>query len=96
MMKTRTLLLFAALALCVSMRAQTFTLGADISWETEMLAKGYTFANAKGESRECAALMRELGLNAIRLRVWVNPPTAIATRTTSSPRLPRLRLRAWT
>ncbi len=73
MMKTRTLLLFAALALCVSMRAQTFTLGADISWETEMLAKGYTFANAKGESRECAALMRELGLNAIRLRVWVNP-----------------------
>lgn len=72
-MKTRTLTLFAALALCASLRSQEFTLGADISWETEMLAKGYTFANTKGESRECAALMRELGLNAVRLRVWVNP-----------------------
>ena len=29
--------------------------------------------NTEGEPRECTALMRELGLNAIRLRVWVNP-----------------------
>ncbi len=54
-------------------KAQDFTLGADISWETEMEAKGYTFANANGEARECTVLMKELGLNAVRLRVWVNP-----------------------
>lgn len=29
--------------------------------------------NVKGEPRECTALMYELGLNAIRLRVWVHP-----------------------
>ena len=50
-----------------------FYKGADISWVTEMEAKGYSFANARGEARECTALMKELGLQAIRLRVWVNP-----------------------
>ena len=35
--------------------------------------KGYNFYNAKGEQRECTALMKELGLDAIRIRVWVDP-----------------------
>ncbi|MBR4585568.1 MAG: glycosyl hydrolase 53 family protein [Bacteroidales bacterium] len=47
--------------------------GADISWVTEMESKGYKFYNAAGQERECTALMKELGMNAIRLRVWVNP-----------------------
>lgn len=51
----------------------TFAKGADISWVTEMEAKGYKFQNAKGQDRECTALMKELGCNAIRLRVWVDP-----------------------
>ncbi|MBQ8521149.1 MAG: glycosyl hydrolase 53 family protein [Bacteroides sp.] len=51
----------------------TFYKGADISWVTEMEKKGHKFYNSKGEERECTALMKELGLNAIRLRVWVNP-----------------------
>lgn len=50
-----------------------FAKGADISWVTEYESKGYAFYNAAGEKRECTALMKELGLNAIRLRVWVNP-----------------------
>lgn len=50
-----------------------FAKGADISWVTEYEAKGYGFYNAAGEKRECTALMKELGLDAIRLRVWVNP-----------------------
>lgn len=50
-----------------------FAKGADISWVTEMEAKGYTFYNAAGEERECTALMKELGFNAVRYRVWVNP-----------------------
>lgn len=52
---------------------QPFWLGADISGTTALEAKGTQLRNAKGEPRENTALMRELGLNAVRLRVWVNP-----------------------
>lgn len=52
---------------------QEFWLGADISWATEMEANGHKFYNFDGEERECTALMKELGLNAVRLRVWVDP-----------------------
>ena len=50
-----------------------FAKGADISWVTELESKGHKFYNTKGEERECTVLMKELGLNAIRLRVWVDP-----------------------
>ncbi|MGM9748886.1 MAG: arabinogalactan endo-beta-1,4-galactanase [Candidatus Cryptobacteroides sp.] len=50
-----------------------FAKGADISWVTEMEANGVKFYNAAGQEKECTALMKELGMNAIRLRVWVNP-----------------------
>lgn len=51
----------------------TFAKGADISWVTEMEASGMKFYNANGKQTDCFALMKELGMNAIRLRVWVNP-----------------------
>ena len=51
----------------------TLVRGADISWVTEMEGKGYKFYNAAGQERELTALMKEIGCNAIRLRVWVNP-----------------------
>ncbi|MBO6239188.1 MAG: glycosyl hydrolase 53 family protein [Bacteroidales bacterium] len=51
----------------------TLVKGADISWTTEMESKGYKFYNAAGQERECTAVMKELGMDAIRLRVWVNP-----------------------
>ncbi len=50
-----------------------FALGADISWVTEMEARGQKLCNAAGEETDCFALMKELGLNAVRLRVWVDP-----------------------
>ncbi len=53
--------------------AAIFAKGADISWVTEMESKGLKFMNAAGEERECTELMKELGMNSIRLRVWVNP-----------------------
>ena len=53
--------------------APAFAKGADISWVTEMESKGYSFASSTGIPTECTALMKELGCNAIRLRVWVNP-----------------------
>ena len=65
---------FLALLTAVSGQAQgKFWLGADISGATELEARGIRLQNACGEPREETALMRELGLNAVRLRVWVNP-----------------------
>ena len=52
---------------------QGFALGADISWITELESRGTTFATAEGEVMECTKLMKQLGMDAIRLRVWVNP-----------------------
>jgi arabinogalactan endo-1,4-beta-galactosidase len=50
-----------------------FAKGADVSWFTEMEAAGKKFYNAAGVETECIALMKSLGMNTIRLRVWVNP-----------------------
>lgn len=50
-----------------------FALGADISSVTEYENSGETFYNTDGNARECTALMKEIGMNSIRLRVWVNP-----------------------
>ena len=51
----------------------SFAKGADISWVTEMENKGYGFYSSAGVPTECTALMKDLGCNAIRLRVWVDP-----------------------
>lgn len=53
--------------------SDTFWLGADISGTTALEARGVKLMNVRGEERENTALMKELGLNAVRLRVWVNP-----------------------
>lgn len=50
-----------------------FAKGADISWVTEMEHKGMKFYDAAGKETDCFQLMKDLGLNAIRLRVWVDP-----------------------
>ena len=52
---------------------EPFWLGADISGTTELEARGVKLYNQQGQIRENTALMKELGLNAVRLRVWVNP-----------------------
>lgn len=50
-----------------------FAKGADISWVTEMEHNGMKFYNASGVETDCFQLMKDLGLNAVRLRVWVDP-----------------------
>ncbi len=50
-----------------------FASGADISWVTKFENVGVKFYNEQGNERECTALMKEIGMNTIRLRVWVNP-----------------------
>lgn len=57
----------------VTIDRTAFAKGTDISWVTEMESRGMKFYNGKGEERECTSLMKEIGMNSIRLRVWVNP-----------------------
>ena len=45
--------------------------GADLSWLSEMEHDGVTF----GQNDDCMELLRGMGMNAVRLRVWVNHST---------------------
>lgn len=70
---TLTILLFSTL-ISLPVRSQpAFALGADVSWLTEMEAAGRFFYTREGQQKECMVLLKDLGMNSIRLRVWVNP-----------------------
>ena len=58
----------------------TFWLGADISGTTDLETRKVQLFNTQGEPRECTELMHELGLNAVRLRVWVNPKGGLCNK----------------
>lgn len=53
--------------------AATFSCGADVSWLPQMEAKGYKFYDDNGVQKDCLQILKEHGINSIRLRVWVNP-----------------------
>ncbi|WGO98852.1 glycosyl hydrolase 53 family protein [Saccharophagus degradans] len=70
-------------ALC-AMVASTFILlqasnalamakGADVSWISEMEAEGYTFYNDAGQPQDVLQILKDHGMDSIRLRVWVDP-----------------------
>ncbi|MBK8496010.1 MAG: glycosyl hydrolase 53 family protein [Chitinophagaceae bacterium] len=50
-----------------------FIKGADVSWVTQMENTGIKFYNSSGTEQECMQLLKNTGVNTIRLRVWVNP-----------------------
>jgi len=51
----------------------SFVRGADISWLPQMEASGYIFRNDNGEAEDCFKILKNFGINSIRLRTWVNP-----------------------
>ena len=51
----------------------SFAKGADISWVSEMESMGRTFKKRDGTPADIFDVLKELGINSIRLRVWVNP-----------------------
>ncbi|MGB8191441.1 MAG: glycosyl hydrolase 53 family protein [Chitinophagaceae bacterium] len=53
--------------------ASTFAKGGDVSWITEMEAAGKKFYNSSGAEQDILLILKNLGMNTIRLRVWVNP-----------------------
>src|SRR5690554_6394225 len=51
----------------------TIAKGGDISWLPQMEASGYIFYNDNGEPEDCFKILKDHGINSVRLRTWVNP-----------------------
>lgn len=73
-------LLMLSLIVCLTMGAQQtkmdgrYWLGADISTANGMAARGATLLHYEGDKEyELTELMKVMGLDAVRYRVWVNP-----------------------
>ncbi|WP_426009648.1 glycoside hydrolase family 53 protein [Aeromonas salmonicida] len=69
--------LISALVLGASMlypsESTAMVKGADVSWLTQMEQSGYRFYNDSGKQQDLLLTLKQHGINAIRLRVWVNP-----------------------
>jgi arabinogalactan endo-1,4-beta-galactosidase len=51
----------------------SFAKGADISWLPQMEATGYKFYSDNGQEEDCFKILKDHGINSIRLRTFVNP-----------------------
>ncbi len=50
-----------------------FAKGADVSWLTQMESQGYKFYNRSSVQEDLFQVLKEKGINSVRLRVWVDP-----------------------
>jgi arabinogalactan endo-1,4-beta-galactosidase len=53
-----------------------FAKGADVSWLPQMEASGYVFYNDQGQAEDCFKILKDHGIDAIRLRTFVKPSDA--------------------
>ncbi len=65
--------IFLSLLSITSAPAEPFWLGGDISGTTADEARGHFTCDTLGNPRETTQLMKDYGMNATRLRVWVDP-----------------------
>nr|WP_315148887.1 glycosyl hydrolase 53 family protein [uncultured Flavobacterium sp.] len=54
-------------------KIDSFAKGGDVGWLPQMEATGYKFYDTDGKEKDCLQLLKDRGMNTIRLRVWVNP-----------------------
>jgi arabinogalactan endo-1,4-beta-galactosidase len=75
--KTSLFVCVLALASCKATKTASnnnaFAKGADVGWLPQMEATGYKFYDNDGTEKDCLQLLKDRGMNTIRLRVWVNP-----------------------
>ncbi len=73
------MLLLSVIASCAvkhihrSNYSKSFVKGADIGWLPQMEATGFKFYNTNGVQEDCMKILKDHGINTIRLRTWVNP-----------------------
>jgi len=66
--------LMAAVGLLISaQQSSALVKGADVSWTSEIEANGISYYNRSGVKEDIFTIMKEEGMTAARLRVWVNP-----------------------
>ena len=53
--------------------SSSFAKGADISWLPQMEKSGYIFYNDNGVKEDCIQILKDHGINSVRLRTWVDP-----------------------
>ena len=58
----------------VTVPTPAFARGADISWVSEMEAGGKSFRKKDGTAAGIMDVLKDVGVNSVRLRVWVDPP----------------------
>ncbi|QUL57106.1 glycosyl hydrolase 53 family protein [Paenibacillus tritici] len=51
----------------------SFSKGADISWLPQLEALGYKFYNDDGQEQDLLQILKDHGIDSIRIRAWVNP-----------------------
>ncbi len=51
----------------------TFAYGADPGWVTAMEEQDKKFYNTSGTQEDCLEILKNIGVNAARFRIWVNP-----------------------
>ncbi|MCO5936129.1 arabinogalactan endo-1,4-beta-galactosidase [Mucilaginibacter sp. RB4R14] len=76
--------------LSVSGIAPFFAMGADVGWLSKMEAQGQVFYNKLGVQEDCLQILKEEGINSIRLRAWVNPADGFC----GTPDIVRMAVRA--
>lgn len=73
---------------------QPFSKGGDISWLPQMEATGYKFFNDQGVEEDCFKILKDHGINTIRLRTFVNPSQDRASGHCSKEETVEMALRA--
>lgn len=66
-------IVFSVFNLSIAIAQTVFSKGADVGWLPQMEATGYKFYDQDGKETDCLQLLKDRGINSIRLRVWVNP-----------------------
>lgn len=67
------LLILSSSLLFAQKKQIPFAKGADVGWLPQMEATGYKFYDSDGNEKDCLQLLKDRGMNSIRLRVFVNP-----------------------
>lgn len=73
MKKIQVLLLVVTMQLSFAQNKFEFSKGADVTWLPQMEATGYQFYDTDGSKKDCLQLLKDRGMNTVRLRVFVNP-----------------------
>jgi len=74
--------------------SNAFAKGADVSWLPQMEASGFKFYDRQGKQQDCFKILKDMGINSIRLRTWVNPSNDRASGHCSKEETVAMALRA--